>query len=232
MFIEHRIYSLHTAALNEYFAAFGQRGYDLHNEVVPCLGWYYSDVGPQYQMVTMWQYDSLVDRMRKRATLGAHPEWRAIIGKVKLLVRDIETRYMLPLPYWQPKKPTIKPVHAKDGSWTLGPQDYPDTMPFIEHRTYTLKPSTLQRYIDTLGPDGLAVLDEHLSCVGFYRTEAGALYQLISMWQFDSFADRAAKRAALSKRPEWQKKVAILGDFIERAESKFLFCAPFYDPTA
>ncbi|MGE0737116.1 MAG: NIPSNAP family protein [Alphaproteobacteria bacterium] len=228
MFIEHRIYSLTTASLPEYYAAFGAKGYKLHTDIVPCLGWYFSEAGMQSQMVSLWRYESLVDRMRRRSDLSANPEWQAIMAKVRPMVVNVENRLMLPVSFWDGKRPTIKPVLPKDGKGKLTSKDIPDTVPFIEHRTYTLKPAKVQQYLDTLGADGFAMIETHAPCVGFYRTEAGALNQLISMWQFDSFEQRMERRAELAARPDWRKKVGPLADFVERIESKLLFCVPFY----
>ena len=45
MFIEHRTYTLKPGALSQYFSTFGDRGFELHELMAPCLGWYYSEAG-------------------------------------------------------------------------------------------------------------------------------------------------------------------------------------------
>jgi hypothetical protein len=105
--------------------------------------------------------------------------------------------------------------------------DVPPNTPFIEHRIYTLKPGTTHRYLETYGAAGFAIHETHAPCAGFYYTEAGALFQLISMWQFDSFEQRLERRAELNARTDWTARMEKLSPLVDRIESKFLLLAPF-----
>ena len=64
-------------------------------------------------------------------------------------------------------------------------------------------------------------------CVGFYYTEAGALFQLISLWQFDSFEQRLERRAELKRESRLESRMGKLSPLVDRIESKFLLLAPF-----
>ena len=75
---------------------------------------------------------------------------------------------------------------------------------FIEHRTYTIKPGQVASYLDDYGRTGWAEHSAHTPCVGHYYTEAGNLFRLITMWRYESFEDRIAKRAALNAQPGWR----------------------------
>ena len=108
--------------------------------------------------------------------------------------------------------------------------DVPQDVPFIEHRIYTLKPGSTHRYLEMYGAEGFAIHETHAPCVGFYYTEAGALFQLISMWQFDSFEQRLERRAELNARADWRERMGGMSALVDRIESKFLLPAPFWRP--
>ena len=103
---------------------------------------------------------------------------------------------------------------------------------FIEHRTYSIKPGRLHEYLEAYGADGFAIHQTHAPCVGYYTTEAGKLFQIISMWRHNSFEERLQRRAELSKHPVWQQKMAKMTALVDRIESRLIIPAPFYSPPA
>lgn len=231
MFIEHRTYSLRPGALSEYFATFGERGFAMHEQMAPCLGWYYSEAGQLFQMVSLWQYDSFAQRLRRRAEVYGLPEWRALMASVQPLVTSIESRLVLPMPHWHGRGPTLAglmPAGAAHTQAAVGADEVPADVPFIEHRIYSIKPGMMHRYVEQYGAEGFAIHETHAPCVGFYMTEAGALFQLISLWQFDSFEQRLERRAALNARADWRARMEQLTPLVDRIESKFLLPAPFW----
>lgn len=234
MFIEHRTYTLKPGALSQYFSMFGDRGFELHELMAPCLGWYYSEAGKLFEMTSLWRYDSFTQRLQRRAALYANPEWLDLMGRVQPLVTALESRLVLPAPFWHGRGPKLggqvpAGVASPGLSSTaaIDADDVPPDTPFIEHRIYTLKPGTTHRYLETYGADGFAIHETHAPCAGFYYTEAGALFQLISMWRFDSFEQRLERRAELNARTDWIARMEKLSPLVDRIESKFLLLAPF-----
>jgi NIPSNAP len=234
MFIEHRTYTLKPGALSQYFSMFGDRGFELHEQMAPCLGWYYSEAGKLFEMTSLWRYDSFSQRLQRRAALYANPEWLDLMGRVQPLVTALESRLVLPAPFWHGRGPKLgsqMPAGTTSSGLSstaaIDADDLPPDTPFIEHRIYTLKPGTTHRYFETYGADGFAIHETHAPCAGFYYTEAGALFQLISMWQFDSFEQRLERRAELNARTDWIARMKNLSPLVDRIESKFLLLAPF-----
>jgi hypothetical protein len=234
MFIEHRTYTLKPGALSQYFSMFGDRGFELHELMAPCLGWYYSEAGKLFEMTSLWRYDSFSQRLQRRAALYANPEWLDLMGRVQPLVTALESRLVLPAPFWHGRGPKLggqMPAGTTSSGLSstaaIDADDVPPDTPFIEHRIYTLKPGTTHRYFETYGADGFAIHETHAPCAGFYYTEAGALFQLISMWQFDSFEQRLERRAELNARTDWIARMENLSPLVDRIESKFLLLAPF-----
>jgi hypothetical protein len=234
MFIEHRTYTLKPGALSQYFSTFGDRGFELHELMAPCLGWYYSEAGKLFEMTSLWRYDSFAQRLQRRAALFANPEWRDLMACVQPLVTALESRLVLPAPFWHgrgPKLGGLMPAGATaqglSSAAAIDTDSFPPDAPFIEHRIYTLKPGTTRQYLEIYGSDGFAIHETHAPCVGFYYTEAGALFQLISLWQFDSFEQRLERRAELNARADWRARMEKLSPLVDRIESKFLLLAPF-----
>jgi hypothetical protein len=238
MFIEHRTYSLKPGALSQYFSIFGDRGFELHERMAPCQGWYYSEAGQLFQMVSLWHYDSFAQRLQRRAELYALPEWRELMAQVQPLVNGVESRLVLPMPHWHGRGPTLSGLMPAGAAGStpgsaaaVAAEDVPVDVPFIEHRIYTLKPGTMQRYIELYGAEGFAIHETHAPCVGFYTTEVGALFQLVSLWQFDSFEQRLQRRAELNARADWRARMEELSPLVDRIESKLLLPAPFWSPS-
>ncbi len=79
----------------------------------------------------------------------------------------------------------------------------------LEHRTYTFKPGTVEKWRQKYEAEGLAIQKRHLNrYVGLYIAEIGRLHTIVLMWAYDSLADREARRAALYADPDWQKFIA------------------------
>lgn len=79
----------------------------------------------------------------------------------------------------------------------------------LEHRTYTFKPGTVDKWMKKYEADGLPVQKRHLNkFVGLYSSELGALHTTVLMWAYDSLADREARRTAMYADPDWQKFIS------------------------
>ena len=214
MFIEHRTYSLKPGTLSQYFSMFGDRGFELHELMAPCLGWYYSEAGKLFEMTSLWHYDSFAQRLQRRANLFAMLEWRDLMALVQPLVNAIESRLVLPAPFWHGRTPVffgLMPAGATAAGLASTAAIEADGVSGgrAVHRAPHLH---AQARSDTslsraLWSGRVAIHETHAPCVGFYYTEAGALFQLISMWQFDSFEQRLKRRAALNARADWKQRI-------------------------
>ena len=60
------------------------------------IGYFTTEIGPLNQIVHLWGYDSLDERMRRRAALGGTPEWQAFLAKVLPLIVTMETKILVP----------------------------------------------------------------------------------------------------------------------------------------
>jgi hypothetical protein len=100
----------------------------------------------------------------------------------------------------------------------------------VEMRTYTLSVGATGRYFRLYGEKGLAVQKRILGrLVGYYSVESGELNQVIHLWAYESFEERAKRRAELWADKEWLAYVGEVGGLVLKQESRFLTPAPFFE---
>jgi NIPSNAP len=100
----------------------------------------------------------------------------------------------------------------------------------VEHRTYTLKPGTLNEYFRLYQSEGLPIQRRYLpAMVGYYTTEIGPLNQVIHLWAYRTFEERAACRTAMRADPGWAPYLSKIHPLLVTMESKLLTPAPFFD---
>ena len=76
----------------------------------------------------------------------------------------------------------------------------------LEHRTYSFKPGTVDKWLKKYETEGLPIQRRHLNrFMGVYVTEIGHLHQIVLMWAYDSLADREARRNTMYVDPDWRK---------------------------
>jgi hypothetical protein len=82
----------------------------------------------------------------------------------------------------------------------------------VDHRTYRIKPTGMQKHLDIYGEFGFAAQSRHLGKPHAYMfAESGDMNTLVHQWVYEDAADRAKRRAAMMADPEWQiylKKLA------------------------
>ena len=75
----------------------------------------------------------------------------------------------------------------------------------VDHRTYRIKPTQMQRHLDIYGEFGFAAQSRHLGQPHAYMVaESGEMNSLVHQWVYEDAADRAKRRAAMFADPEWQ----------------------------
>jgi hypothetical protein len=73
----------------------------------------------------------------------------------------------------------------------------------IEMRTYTLHPGKTQEFLALYEAEGLALHTKYLKMLGYFMSDIGSLNQLITMWGYESMAERETLRAKLYSDPAW-----------------------------
>ncbi|MBN9245336.1 MAG: NIPSNAP family protein [Mesorhizobium sp.] len=73
----------------------------------------------------------------------------------------------------------------------------------VEKRTYTFHPGKVQEFLALYEREGLPLHTKYLPLLGYFVSDIGPLNQVITMWGYESMADREEKRARLYADPEW-----------------------------
>lgn len=105
----------------------------------------------------------------------------------------------------------------------------------VEIRTYTFKTGRMAEWAELYETTALACQAEHLGrCAGHYVTDVGPLNQLVHIWLYDSYEDRARRRAAMYADPRFKAYAAQLRehDMLLAQESKVMVSTPFFTPAA
>src|ERR1700676_5120653 len=93
----------------------------------------------------------------------------------------------------------------------------------VEQRTYTLFPGKTLEYLRLYESEGMAIQTRILGrLVGYFTTEIGTLKQIIHMWCYDSFEERARRRAEMAADAGWKAYIAKIQPLIHTQESKIL----------
>ncbi len=100
MIYEERCYTIKPGKLDEYIDNFGARALPVQGPILGNLvGFFRTDFGRLNQVVHIWGYDDLDDRLRKRASVWHHPDWPEYIKRARPLLQAQENRLLYPVPF-------------------------------------------------------------------------------------------------------------------------------------
>ena len=100
MIIDKRTYVLQPGTVPEYFKLYEAQGLEVQQRILGNLiGYFATEVGTQNEVMHLWGYESLDDRERRRAELGADPDWQAYLAKVRPLIVRMENAIIKPAPF-------------------------------------------------------------------------------------------------------------------------------------
>ena len=93
----------------------------------------------------------------------------------------------------------------------------------VEQRIYKLHPGKVPEFLRLYETNGLEVHRRILgNLIGYFTTATGKLNQVVHLWGFESFDDRARRRAELVANPEWQACVVTLTPLLIEQDSWLL----------
>ena len=100
MIVEERTYHVHTGKLPELVRLYAEEGTEIQQRVLGNLiGAFTVDIGDLSSIVQLWGYDSLAERERRRAELGADAGWKAFLPKIQPLIHTQRNRILIPTPF-------------------------------------------------------------------------------------------------------------------------------------
>jgi hypothetical protein len=97
MIVELREYTLHMGQVPEYLRLYKEEGFPVQAPILGNLvGHYWTEVGPQNQIVHLWGYESFEDRLERRARLQADERWQGFLAKIRPMIVSQTNRILNP----------------------------------------------------------------------------------------------------------------------------------------
>jgi hypothetical protein len=93
-----------------------------------------------------------------------------------------------------------------------------------ELRTYTVKPGALGDMVKAASTVSVGIRGNDFGKLeGYWSTEIGPLNQVMHLWSYSDFAERARLRAELAKNPRWSGEyIPLIRPFMMRQEIRLL----------
>ena len=98
----------------------------------------------------------------------------------------------------------------------------------VEQRDYHIHTGRLKELVGLYAAEGIEIQREHLGhLIGWFTTDIGALSTVVSMWGYDSYAEREQRRANLAADESWQGFVAKIQPLIHTQQNRVLIPTSF-----
>ncbi len=98
----------------------------------------------------------------------------------------------------------------------------------LEQRDYHVQVGKLAELVRLYETEGIAIQQDVLGgFVGAFTTDIGELSLYTHLWRYDSFDERASRRAALQARDDWKAFVAKIQPLLRRQENRILIPTSF-----
>ena len=96
-------------------------------------------------------------------------------------------------------------------------------MVIVEQRDYHVTTGKLAELVRLYEVEGIVIQQEVLGgFIGAFTTDVGALSTYTSMWRYDSFGEREARRAALQARDDWKAFLGKIQPLIHTQQNRIL----------
>jgi hypothetical protein len=99
----------------------------------------------------------------------------------------------------------------------------------VEERCYVLQmPYGPQDYLKLYEAEGLAIQRAALgNLLGYFHTEVGELNTMVHLWGYESYEDRAKRRALLAADAGWQRYLDRIRPLIASMSNRLLVPTSF-----
>jgi hypothetical protein len=98
----------------------------------------------------------------------------------------------------------------------------------VEQRDYHVFTGKLNELVRLYADEGIAIQQELLGgLVAVFTTDVGALSTYTSLWRYDSFGEREARRARLQADERWQAFLAKIQPLIHTQQNRILVPTSF-----
>ena len=98
----------------------------------------------------------------------------------------------------------------------------------VEQRDYHVTTGRLNEVVGMYESEGIALQLKHLGrLVGAFTTDVGALSTYTHIWAYESYEDRARRRAALQADPAWQDYLTRIQPLFHTQQNRIMIPTSF-----
>ena len=98
----------------------------------------------------------------------------------------------------------------------------------VEQRDYHVYTGKLPELVRLYETEGIAIQQEILgNLIGWFTTDVGALSTVVSMWGYESYAEREERRARLQADERWKAFLAKIQPLIHTQVNRILVPTSF-----
>ena len=180
MIYEFRTYDLKPRSVPEFEKRAGAKLKEGRQNYSDLFGFWYTEAGPLNQVVHIWPYEDMNQRLEVRAKTVADGVWPPNTSE---FVENMQSEIFLPAPFTKNR-----------GEAKLGP--------IYEMRIYTYAPGDIPKVIEKWG-EHIDERQKYSPLVGAWYSELGALNTWIHMWAYESYDQRAQVRAETREKGVW-----------------------------
>jgi hypothetical protein len=204
MIYELRTYTLRTGAVAEFEERFAKRK-PLREKHSKLGGMWHTEFGPLNQVVHVWPYENLQQRMTVRDAMAKDAELSALPGGRDLIVSQ-EADIMIPAPFMQP----LEGRNFGKGN-------------VYEMRTYTYLPGEISKVMEAWGK-AVPGREKLSPLVGCWSSELGGLNKFVHLWVYKDLNERGRIREESRKGGQWPPQAGVRP---QRQENKVLIPTAF-----
>lgn len=96
MIVEERIYTLKPGTVPEYLRLYEAEGLGIQRPTLGRLiGYFYTEIGPQNEIVHLWAYRDHGERQERRQRLLADDRWREYVKKIRPMIVSQQNKIMV-----------------------------------------------------------------------------------------------------------------------------------------
>jgi hypothetical protein len=202
MIIEVRTYQLKPASVAEVEKRFGE-GLPAREKLSKLAAFWHTEVGPLNEIIHVWTYDNLEQRVAIRAEAMKSGVWPP---PIRDFIVSMQSEIFIPAPF----SPALEPREVG---------------PLFEIRSYTLAPGAVPGMIERWATK----IDERVKLsplVGAWYSEFGALNKWVHIWAYKDAAERQRIRSDAVARGIWPPGGGTPGSLLKQ-ENKLVLPASF-----
>ena len=201
MIIEMRTYTLKPGSIAAFEERFGP-ALPVRTKISPLAAFWHTEIGPLNQVIHVWPYESLNQRMEARAAASKTGQWPP---PVREFCVDQQSEIYMPAPFSPPLEPR-----------QLGG--------IYEIRQYTYAPGSIPTVIERWS-EKIEARAKLSPLVGAWYSEIGPLNKWVHIWAYKDAGERSRVREEAVKRGVWPPPGG--GDLLVKQENLLAVPASF-----